>query len=356
MSSEEIHLVSESPPKVISCPMAGCGVENPEGEEFCLKCGAPLTEEAQTTPTPAETVPEKSSTPADPLAIEEMRFLTAVPYPVSLTSHGLTHPGLSGKNNEDAFVVDGAFFPKHNIDIRFAIVADGMGGEKAGEILGNMAVHDIARGLWFLMPSFEQHLDFERLDFWRFATGQFSRFLCNQVATANTTVRNYGKAKKLKSGNYGATVVLAVAVCDLDLGHVQIYGFVSGDPRCYMILDDAVTQLSEDQTIGGKPSSFLGAHDHLTGKGFSQEIWMGQESINSLTLLLCSDGFWNMLGPDSYPQFTKRDARRIANAALKASLEVQEPYGRQFDPKVQTGDDNNTLAILKLSASLKGAE
>lgn len=345
---------TESPPAV-ACK---CGTENSQGEEFCVKCGSPLNEEAQTIAAPTEIPPESPPVSVDPLAVEETRLLTAATYPVTFTSHGLTHPGLSGKNNEDAIVVDGAFFPKYNIAIDFIVVLDGMGGEKAGEIAANMAVHDITAGLWFLMPSFEQHLGFEtKLDFWRFANGQYSRFLVNQLAATNTRVFNYGKAKRLKQGNFGATAVIAVALCDLDIGRVMIYGFVAGDPRCYLILDANTIQLSEDQVIGGKPSSFLGAHPHLTGKAFSREVWMGEEGIQSLTLLACSDGFWNMLGPNSYPELANQgDAKSVGTAALEKSLTVTEPFGRQFDPRVTTGDDNITLGILKLTANLKGAQ
>ena len=356
MSSND-PVTSESPPEVqvpasVICPMTTCPAENPHDEEFCIKCGTPLKEELQAVTAPAETQSETAPVPADPLAVEETRLITAVPYPVTLTSHGLTHPGLSGKNNEDAVVVDGAFFPKHNIDIRFLVVVDGMGGEKAGEIAANMAVHDISAGLWFLAPSFEQHLDFGKLDFWRFANSQYARFLTNQIAAANTRVFNYGKAKKLKQGNFGATVVVAVAICDLDIGRVMIHGFVAGDPRCYLILDDKTEQLSEDQTIGGAPSSFLGAHAHLTGKAFSREVWMGEEGIQSLTLLTCSDGFWNMLGPSTYPELANQgDAKSIGKTGLEKSLTVAEPFGRQFDPRVTTGDDNITLGILKLTAT-----
>ena len=289
----------------------------------------------------------------DPLAAEELKFHSAVPYPIAVSCFGISDAGLSGKNNEDSFNVDGVLFPKHNIDVRFLIVSDGMGGEQAGEILSKLAVYDIAAGLWFLMPSHEQHLDFDKLGFWRFANGQFSRFLCNKIASANKRVLDYGKAKKLKPGHYGATLVVVVAITDLDLGRTNIYGYSDGDARCYLVRDGSIEQLTTDQTVMGKPTQFLGAHEHLGGTEFTREIWMGEQGLSQVSLTLCSDGFWNMLSPESIAESWKEngDIEAVTRQQLSKALSVEIPYGNTLGvEKVTTGDDNVTIANICISS------
>lgn len=318
------------------CP--GCATKNPLHEDFCIKCGRDLNPSTDSIPPPTEA----QSIVGESRVNDELRFFTAASYPIQAAVQSVTHPGLSGKNNEDAVVTDGVDFPKHNIAVRFAIVADGMGGEKAGEVLAKQAVYDIAAGIWFLIPSFEQHLDFDKLDFWKFLNNQFENFLSAQVASANQRVRRYGAAKKLKSGSYGATVVLAVTICDLETGHIMVHGFNAGDARCYKIGQE-ITQLSEDHTIQGAPTQFLGAHEHLTGKAFKCEVPMSAGEQKSMTLVLCTDGLWNMLGPEDIRKY--QDPEEM----LQAALSVEIPHGRAFDSRVQVGDDNITIAVIHVS-------
>lgn len=364
------------------CPSESCKHENADGEEFCEKCGSELkpepqqstiATEAESPPTPADaplTEPLLAETPVeqqppDPAAIEEMKFMSAPSYPVTVSVAGITDAGLSGKNNEDTVIVDSAAFPHLKIRLDFVLVLDGMGGEQAGEILSRQAGYDIAAGLWFLVPSFEISQKFvSRLDFWRLLNIQFGKFLNNQVASANDRVVRYGKAKKLKQGHYGATLVMAVVVTDLETGRVMVHGYNAGDARCYLVVDNEVTQISEDHVLGQmignnmvkSPCSFLGAYDHLTGKPFSFETWMSDSNQQTVALVLCTDGGWNMIGPDPLPQFCQEheDADAIAQALLSASLVVEVPYGRAEDPRTQTGDDNITFGVVKISIKKKG--
>lgn len=53
-----------------------------------------------------------------------------------------THPGESGKNNEDSYAL--AFFRAPNGDpVTLAIVADGVGGNRAGEIASSLTVRAV---------------------------------------------------------------------------------------------------------------------------------------------------------------------------------------------------------------------
>src|SRR5688500_4721297 len=59
-----------------------------------------------------------------------------------------SHPGMSGKNNEDRYAVSSFHFDKD--DPRpsvFAVVSDGIGGHHAGEIAAELAVSYITKGI-----------------------------------------------------------------------------------------------------------------------------------------------------------------------------------------------------------------
>lgn len=68
--------------------------------------------------------------------------------PAHLHAAALSHAGMSGKNNEDRSSV--ASFTLSKDDARpsvFAVVADGIGGHRAGEVAAELAVNTISRGV-----------------------------------------------------------------------------------------------------------------------------------------------------------------------------------------------------------------
>src|SRR5450759_3588947 len=63
-----------------------------------------------------------------------------------LTVAAQTHPGITGKNNEDRYAVS-AFQQgrRSRVPALFAIISDGIGGHRAGEVAAEMAVEGISR-------------------------------------------------------------------------------------------------------------------------------------------------------------------------------------------------------------------
>jgi len=58
----------------------------------------------------------------------------------------LTHPGLSGKNNEDRFGVSAFMLDdKAKTPVLLAVLADGIGGHRAGEVAAEIAVETLSR-------------------------------------------------------------------------------------------------------------------------------------------------------------------------------------------------------------------
>ena len=56
-----------------------------------------------------------------------------------------THPGQSGKNNEDNFAVSAYTLSQHNpMPVVVAVVSDGIGGHRAGEVASAIAVNSFS--------------------------------------------------------------------------------------------------------------------------------------------------------------------------------------------------------------------
>ncbi len=133
-----------------------------------------------------------------------------------------THPGMSGKNNEDA--VETGVIPGPGGRPRyFAVVADGIGGQASGEVASHMAVRHIVEFL-------RQH-----------PATPLPQAMVQAVVQANRAVFAEGQKKALWKG-MGTTVTLAVIEDGrLYLAHV-------GDSRAYLIRGDRIVQLTVDHT------------------------------------------------------------------------------------------------------------
>jgi len=135
-----------------------------------------------------------------------------------------THPGRSGKNNEDrygisAFYADGA----QKIPAALAIIADGIGGHKAGEIAAELAVETISQVV---------------------ASGDASQpvELLNQaIIQAGQAIIDQAELDLAQKG-MGSTVA-----CALVIGSRLFIASV-GDSRVYLIRGGKIRQLTTDHT------------------------------------------------------------------------------------------------------------
>ena len=137
---------------------------------------------------------------------------------------GDTHIGEVRKSNQDSF--------RYRIlspDLLYAVVCDGMGGERGGqvasqtavEIIGNMLGRDIRPGI---------------------GAGEIKSVLECAVAGANATVHDMARRKPELKG-MGTTIVAAVV-----LG-ATVYLLSAGDSRAYRYSKGEVSQLTRDHTV-----------------------------------------------------------------------------------------------------------
>jgi len=135
-----------------------------------------------------------------------------------------THPGLVGKNNEDNFAVSAHIISKMNpTPSVFAIVSDGIGGHKAGEVASELAVNLISAAV-------------EKRE-----GGHPLAVFENSFYQASETIYREAEQDTLRKG-MGATVACAWII------GLQLYIAYAGDSRIYLIRERRARQLSRDHT------------------------------------------------------------------------------------------------------------
>jgi protein phosphatase len=191
------------------------------------------------------------------------------------------------ENNEDSIEV------KQFPDLIVTIVADGMGGQAAGEIASKRAVEIIPREL---RKNLASHLT---------ADGVKS-VIKRAIVTANEEIMAMGALDK-DMKNMGTTVVLAVWRKG---GELFVAGV--GDSRCYLVRNKRIQQLTVDHSLAqalveAKTITPAEAKDHR----FRNVLWkyLGSKEVgegpevqvvpvqNGDRFLLCTDGLTGVV-PD----------------------------------------------------------
>ena len=138
-----------------------------------------------------------------------------------------THIGLLREHNEDAIASD--------LSIGLLLLADGMGGYKAGEVASEIAVLMIAAELTEMM----QHpLRYSPL------SGKLveAKMLLDAVKKTNATIYRISQNEPQCAG-MGTTLVAAIFTSNqLVVGHI-------GDSRLYRLRGDILLQLTEDHSF-----------------------------------------------------------------------------------------------------------
>lgn len=144
---------------------------------------------------------------------------------------GLTDVGLQREHNEDSFCI----LPEH----RLFIVADGMGGHRAGDVASKMATHAVA--------SFFQATASEDAT-WPFAfdpnLSVDENRLVAGIKLANRKIFE-ASVKHREVHGMGTTVVGALYARDRG----RMYVAHVGDSRAYRLRGDEITQLTRDHSL-----------------------------------------------------------------------------------------------------------
>ena len=135
-----------------------------------------------------------------------------------------THPGMKGKNNEDRYAVSThRFGVRKNIPSVLALVCDGIGGHRAGEVAAEIAVETISQFV-------------SRSD-----GSQPLETLKQAIQRASDAVLVQAEANPERKG-MGATCVCAWVI------GTRLYMAYVGDSRMYLVRAGQIQQLTTDHT------------------------------------------------------------------------------------------------------------
>lgn len=234
----------------------------------------------------------------------------------------LSDIGRHRQNNEDDF------FVYQNEYLTGGMVADGMGGHKAGETASKMAV-DIIKN--HIICNFDSKMDYMEV----------AEMIRSAFFVANREI--YRKSQEEEFRGMGTTATLAM-VYDNKLIIVHI-----GDSRCYLLNKDGIKQLTNDHSYVGELLR-SGQITELDAKYHPQKNLitkaLGAESIpklditieayNKSTVILCTDGLSNMISDKQITDILNENEE--LDCAVEKMVELANKKG---------GNDNITLIVFR---------
>ena len=264
--------------------------------------------------------------------------------------HG-THEGMSGKHNEDSY----GFFAWDSGSgkpLYIGVVADGVGGQTAGEVASSLAVEAIQN-------YFRQQ---ERVH------NNISGHLERAVLAANKAVYEYSQGHNEVSG-MGTTMVL-VGIYDQ-----KLYTTYVGDSRIYLYRDTVLQQITVDHTwaqeaiqvglltreqakshpnrnvikrfLGGFPEVEVDHRLVMDGNEIGDETKINQGLLLQVgdIVLLCSDGLSDMI-----------DDEVIRESLTTYQTQLQSGVHDLINKANQAGGrDNITALVLQIPGKVKAA-
>ena len=197
---------------------------------------------------------------------------------------GLTDTGCVRKQNQDAYQIQ-----RLDRNTLLAVVCDGMGGAKSGNIASSLAIDvfvEEVRRCW--VPS----MDSERVD----------QMLKGAVKLANFTV--YEQSHQIEEFDGMGTTLVAVLIRGKKVTVVNV-----GDSRAYLASEDGICQITRDHSLvqmmvdrgeltPEQAKSYPGKN-YITQAVGTESMVMGDlyhlDVSKGDYLLLCSDGLSNLL-------------------------------------------------------------
>lgn len=235
----------------------------------------------------------------------------------------LTDRGRVREYNEDS----GGFF-LNTADQMLAIIADGMGGHKAGDIASQMAISVLQ----------EKWKKSEEIN----TPAQSELWLMESLSEVNQTIYQQALENEAYSG-MGTTIVAALITNDfVTIAHI-------GDSRCYIHNDNGFKQVTEDHSLVNElvragQITYEDAQHHprknivLKALGTKEQV---ETDIKTLVieagdkLLLCSDGLTDKIENDELVAFIQRD--ESINDISQKLIDLANERG---------GEDNISLIFL----------
>jgi serine/threonine protein phosphatase PrpC len=249
-----------------------------------------------------------------------------------------THVGMMRDHNEDAVASD--------LSIGLVLLADGMGGYKAGEVASEVAVLIVAAEMTEAMQNKTRLFKTEP------KLLPESNMLLNAVEKTNAAIYEISQLQPECAG-MGTTLVAGVFVDNkLVLGHI-------GDSRMYRLRGETLIQLTEDHSLVQEQvnaglitteQAKVARNKNLVTRA------LGIDPIVELELqelavevgdiyLLCSDGLTDLL-----------DDTEIAKILLEAKADIAYAVDKLIDTANERGGLDNVSAVVTIIEKSFNAE
>lgn len=259
-----------------------------------------------------------------------------------------SHQGMTGKNNEDRYAV--ASFHSSEIDrtpVLFAVLADGIGGHKGGEVAAELAVNHIMQNM-------------ARSD------GKFSKYVIEQAVNEASSAIASHSANNDNLKGMGATCAIAWIIDN------KLHTAYVGDSRIYLLRGGRIQQVTIDHSwvqeaiekgiltpeaarehpnvhvirrylgspVPPEPDFRLNLFD---GEGAHHaENNQGTELQPNDVVLLCTDGLTDLVWNDEILEIVR--TRSSLKEASRALVNIANERG---------GHDNITVVLIGVPADYK---
>lgn len=237
-----------------------------------------------------------------------------------MNTWGITDIGLVRSENEDSYRIE-----RLNDDVVLAVVCDGMGGARAGNVASRMAAESFAAEVRGAAPN----------DNW-------GKLLEQAVMTANQQVFSASLANAEYRG-MGTTLVAALVTPE------KIWIVNVGDSRCYQIVEGDISRVTRDHSfvedlvmrgeITAEQARFHPKKNLITralGVDFVVKADVYERDNRGGYLLLCSDGLSNLLTDEELrSEVVAPEKEHCCSRLLKCAIDRGAP-------------DNVTVVIVQL--------
>ena len=259
-----------------------------------------------------------------------------------------SHAGMTGKNNEDRYAVASFVLDDNNkMPVLFAVLADGIGGHRGGEVAADLAVNHIVQAA-------------------AKSDGRHIRDTIEDVIVEASDAIAAHSASKDELKGMGSTCALAWIVGD------KLHTATVGDSRIYMMRAGRIQQLSTDHTWVQEAIEkgiltperarehpnvhvirrYLGSPEppepDFRLRWFDDEGDQGDESNQGVqllpddVLLLCSDGLTDLVWDDEILEIVR--SKPSLKEASRSLVELANSRG---------GHDNTTVILISVPSNFK---
>lgn len=221
----------------------------------------------------------------------------------TVATFGQTHPGRVRNENEDNYKIPKPVEIAKLIDKKgtIMIVADGMGGHRAGEVASDLAVRIIY-----------QH-------YYSNFNDQNERILVEAVQKANYRIKAEAESNVQQHG-MGTTLTAAVVQGN------RAFIVNVGDSRTYIIKKNTIKQVTRDHSVVGelglsaeeaRRSAYRNQITRALGKDYQVDIDLFVEYVQEGDIiLLCTDGLINHVNDDEMVKIAQSTKLENVPAAL----------------------------------------